>query len=387
MSTSTFFSRAQLARQMADQLLNPGILDANLRSGLFLSGQRRTGKTTFLKQDLIPILEERGAIVIYVDLWSDPQANPATLVHNAIKSKLQELETPGSSLLAKLKRLKGIDLGAAGFKLGISLDSLGTEKGATLASAFCHVVDQAHTDVVIIVDEVQHAISTDEGNRMLTAMKAARDAVNGRENTPGHFLFIGTGSHRAKVQELVINRNQAFLGASSVDFPLLGRDYVEFLRQRLEEAHYPNLPALDVMVAGFETLGHRPEELMKALRQVIQLQPGQDADVFFPIITQTLKSSLADVEISKLEQLGSLAMVVFDRIAKSRSGVKGLYSAEALTSYQEELGMDVSTSEVQQILNTLYAENLVMRSGHGSYCVSDPYVQKLWEERKALASI
>lgn len=387
MSASTFFSRAHLASQMAKQLLSPGILDANLRSGLFLSGQRRTGKTTFLKQDLIPILEESSAIVVYVDLWSDPQANPASLVNNAIKTKLQELENPGSSLLSKLKRVKGIDLGAAGFKLGINLDNLGTEKGTTMADAFCQVVDQAQTDVVVIIDEVQHAISTDEGNQMLTAMKAARDAVNGRVGTPGYFLFIGTGSHRAKVQELVINRNQAFLGASSMDFPLLGRDYVEFLRQRLEEASYPNLPTLDVMFTGFETLGHRPEELMKALRQVIHLQPGQDADAFFPIITQTLKSSLADVEISKLEQLGGLAMVVFDRIAKSAAGVKGLYSAEALAGYQSELGMEISTGEVQQILNILHADNLVMRSGHGSYCVSDPYVQKLWEERKTLSSL
>ena len=106
-----------------------------------------------------------------------------------------------------------------------------------------------------------------------------------------------------------------------------------------------------------------------------------------PIITQTLKSSLADVEISKLEQHGSLAMVVFDRIAKSRASVKGLYAAEALASYQAEVGMEVTTGEVQQILNILHADNLVMRSGHGSYCVSDPYVQKLWEERKALTNL
>jgi hypothetical protein len=387
MSASTLFSRAELANQMAEQLLRPGILDSNLRSGLFLSGQRRTGKTTFLKQDLIPSLEQRGAIVIYVDLWSDPQANPALLVHNAILAKLHELETPGSSLLAKLKRVKNVELGIAGFKLGINRDTLGTKQGLTLAEAFCQVVDRLQTDLVIIVDEVQHAISTEEGNQMLTAMKAARDAVNGRIDTPGHFLFIGTGSHRAKVQELVINHNQAFLGASSINFPLLGRDYVAFLRQRLLEAHYSNLPGLDVMMAGFETLGHRPEDLMKALQQVIQLAPEQNADVFFPIIAQTLKSSLADVEISKLEQLGSLAMLVFDRIAQSPSAVKGLYAAEALASYQAELGREVSTGEVQQTLNLLHADNLIMRSGHGSYGVSDPYVQKLWVERKTLTNL
>lgn len=62
------FLRPQLAAEMARQLLKPSLLDTGLRSGLFLSGLRRTGKTTFLKNDLIPALEAGGALVIYVDL-------------------------------------------------------------------------------------------------------------------------------------------------------------------------------------------------------------------------------------------------------------------------------------------------------------------------------
>lgn len=383
MAAPIFFSRKHLAHEMAEKLLRPGALDSQLRSGMFLSGQRRTGKTTFLKQDLIPILEAQGAIVIYVDLWSDPQANPAALVQNAIKAKLQSIEAPDSTIWAVLRRIKGIDLGAAGFKLGINLDNLGAPSGATLADAFCHVVDKAHTDVVVVVDEVQHAISTEEGNQMLTAMKAARDAVNGRANTSGHFLFIGTGSHRAKVQELVINRNQAFLGAITLDFPLLGDDYVEFVRNRLSVT-YLQLPSLEAMIAGFKTLGHRPEELIKALWKVTHLSSSQNMDDVFRIVTQTLKSSMAEVELSKLEHLGSLAMLVFDRITKSQTGGKGLYSAEALASYKAEIGVDVTTSEVQQTINVLHADNLVMRNGHGSYCVSDPYVQTLWDEMKSI---
>jgi predicted AAA+ superfamily ATPase len=52
------------------------VLDQALRSGLFLSGVRRIGKTTFLKQDLILALETDGVIVIYVDLWSDTSVSP-----------------------------------------------------------------------------------------------------------------------------------------------------------------------------------------------------------------------------------------------------------------------------------------------------------------------
>ncbi|WP_176441965.1 hypothetical protein [Zobellella denitrificans] len=43
---STVYLRPELAEQMASQLLNPGVLDEGLRSGLFLFGMRRTGKTT-----------------------------------------------------------------------------------------------------------------------------------------------------------------------------------------------------------------------------------------------------------------------------------------------------------------------------------------------------
>jgi hypothetical protein len=178
------FHRPALAHKMAQQLLQPGLLDQGLRSGLFLSGLRRTGKTTFLRQDLIPALEARGAIVIYVDLWADTKADPATLVQAAIRQTLEELQTPASGLLGRLKRLKGIDLGAVGFKFGFQLNEVGVKGGVTLAQALTELVDLAKTDVVLIVDEVQQALAGDDGAQMLLAIKAARDAINPRPNTP-----------------------------------------------------------------------------------------------------------------------------------------------------------------------------------------------------------
>lgn len=130
---SRIFQRPELAETIANQRLNPSAFDEALRSGLFLSGLRRTGKTTFLRNDLIPALETAGALVIYVDLWSDTLANPATLVHNAIYKTLKDLQTPGSSVLEAFKRLGNVDVGAAGFKFGFKLDSIGNAKGPTLA--------------------------------------------------------------------------------------------------------------------------------------------------------------------------------------------------------------------------------------------------------------
>ena len=71
---------------MTTQLLKPGVLDEGLRSGLFLYGLRRTGKTTFLLNDLIPALEEAAALVIYVDLWS----NSSTALMGKVAVKIRE---------------------------------------------------------------------------------------------------------------------------------------------------------------------------------------------------------------------------------------------------------------------------------------------------------
>jgi predicted AAA+ superfamily ATPase len=56
---------------MARQLLCPSVLDEGLRSGLFISGPRRVGKTTFLRNELVRMLEQHGALVIYVSLRTD----------------------------------------------------------------------------------------------------------------------------------------------------------------------------------------------------------------------------------------------------------------------------------------------------------------------------
>ena len=117
------FRRTALAQEMVRQLLRSIFLDTSLRSGLFLSRRRRVGKTTFLVTDLIPALQDLGAIVIYVDLWSQPQANPADLVHGAIRKSLNALQTPGSGMLQEL-------------------------------------IDQSKTDRVLIFDEVQHAFGS-----------------------------------------------------------------------------------------------------------------------------------------------------------------------------------------------------------------------------------
>lgn len=379
---STIYHRPQLAQDMAKQLLSPGVLDHGLRSGLFLSGLRRTGKTTFLLQDLIPALENGGALVVYVDLWSDVSADPSTLVHAALRSALVELQSKTSALMSRLKKIKGMDFGAAGFTFGFEIADLGSPTGATLAQVAKEVIDQAKTDLVFIVDEVQHMLTSDAGLALMQALKAARDAVNARPDTPGHFIFIGTGSHRAQVVGMTVQGKNAFEGATSVDYPTLGEDYVQYVLQSLQQEGIKVIPGLAVANQAFGLLGRRPEELLRALRTLQQYQP-QEADQYLPVIAATLKETAADMEIKKIEDLGVLAGAVFNRIAQADEDVSGLFSNAALVDYAGVVGREVTADQVQRIAQLLQGYNIIVRKGYGLYAVTDPFVQQNWRERTA----
>ncbi len=375
------FHRPELAREMADQLLNPKGLMVKIRSGLFLGGLRRTGKTTFIRGDLIPALEERGAIVVYVDLWSNTTAKPSDLLLAAVRKRLEELEGPESKTVEFLKRVKGLDLGAAGFKFGFNLAELGKAEGNTLAGAFSELVHLAKTDVVVIVDEVQHALGSEDGDNMLLALKAARDEINLRPDVPGYFLFIGTGSHRARVRELTIKGKQAFNGAMSEDFPVLEADFVAWLLKEADLAE--RAPSQDVAFECFQRLGRRPEELMKALFALQQLPNFVDADQDLRAITEGVRQSAAGVDLARLDELGPLALAVFGFVCKQgEQGVKKLFSGATLDEYRNEIGRAVSVEEVQKTANMLVESNILARDGHGIYGVSDPFLAEAFRNRE-----
>lgn len=51
-----------------------------------------------------------------------------------------------------------------------------------MAEAFTQVVDEAKTDLVLIVDEVQECLGREDAQALMQALKAARDAINLRQS-------------------------------------------------------------------------------------------------------------------------------------------------------------------------------------------------------------
>ena len=89
MQKTEFFHRDGLARRLAGELMS-----ADGSSGLFVTGPRRTGKSTFIREDLIPILSKaQGSQVVYADLWEDRSADPGDVIVAAIRAELMKFDS------------------------------------------------------------------------------------------------------------------------------------------------------------------------------------------------------------------------------------------------------------------------------------------------------
>ena len=101
---------------------------------------------------------------------------------------------------------------------------------------------------------------------------------------------MGTGSHKSLVTDLATRRSLPFTGAVQASYQVLGEGFVHWQLNRVSATPGAKVPSLAAAAAGFKAMGSRPEELLKALRQ-LQGVEGTPADQAFGIICQTLASA------------------------------------------------------------------------------------------------
>ncbi|MBA3056315.1 MAG: ATP-binding protein [Gammaproteobacteria bacterium] len=373
-----FFHRPELAAALADQALDTSLGSSG---GMFLAAPRRTGKSTFVRQDLVPEFERRNLNVIYVDLWIDKTVNPAIHIASAIRTELAREDGAVANALKKLSKLSRLTVGAWGHGLSFDLSQLNLSKDATLADALKALSKASQKKLILVIDEAQHALTTDEGINALFSLKAARDSLNTDQGQYGMQL-IATGSNRDKLATLVNGREQAFYGADMVQFPTLGKDYVQWLVGR-SKLHLDNDLATDV----FQSLGSRPEPFRKALSQTrlqLALNPAQDSDAMLAsLAAKGVRDSRTDFlnTVASLPPLQSalLRELAADSLLGPDVRRPGLFSAamkaRLLARLADEMGADhgvsVETPSVQNALDKLREANFLWRSQRGSYSVED----------------
>lgn len=377
MQTQPIFHRRALAESMAEAVLASHV-GAAMASGLFLAAPRRTGKSTFLREDLRPALARRKAIVVYADLWADRKADPGDVIVAAVRAELARHE----GVVLRLSRASGMETVKVG-GLTFSLDNVGLRSGVTLSAALAALSDETGRPIVLIVDEAQHAATSANGIDALFALKAARDELN---SPPHHGLrVIATGSNQDKLAMLRNSRDQAFFGAPLQPFPRLGDDYADWFCAGVA------LPAaLDPRQVRrlFSQAGGRPEILAaaaEALRVDYALNPGQAPDQaevrrrFTAAVNDQIAAGRTQT-MRVLHGLTPLQAAVL-RVMAVQGEAYAPFEDTTLTAYAETLKKAAPASaivptvaNVQQALTALQAKDLVWKERRGVYALEDPSI-------------
>ena len=371
---TNLFKRTELANEVADKILFTSPTSAS-SSGLFLAAPRRTGKSTFLREDLRPQLEAKGALVLYVDLWENRQTDPGDAIVNAIRTELAKHD----GVIKRLVKSTGLDkISIAG--TSFTLDRLGLAQGISLSAALSALSDDVQTPIVLVIDEAQHAITTEGGTNALFALKAARDELNSTRHKG--LRVVATGSNQDKLAMLRNSKEQAFFGAPLVRFPSLGRDYVKWF------CAHADLGASidpDVVFDLFSKASFRPEILGAAadtLRFAFGVEKKDIVSRFYEEVQLEIDSTNKEA-MRVIHSLTPLQSAVFLVLAKAGPDYAP-FEAKTMVLYQGSMSSispesDVAPdlSNVQQALVALQEKGLVWKAARGVYAMEDTSLGEL----------
>ena len=363
------FQRPELAERLAKQILVIGVGSA-ASSGVFLAAPRRTGKSTFVREDLRPALEAKGALVVYADLWANPTADPGNVIVNAIRASLAS----NDGVVLRLAKSAGMDKLSVG-GVSFDLDRVGLGKDVSLTDALVALSDETQKIIVLVIDEAQHAITTEAGVSALFALKAARDELNSSQH---HGLrVVCTGSNRDKLAMLRNSKDQAFFGAPLVNFPMLGKDYVEWF---CKEVDLPFQLDPKQVWPLFVEAGHRPEVIGAAADRFrfdfeIDAETGPDK---FSEEVQRLTDEINQVQMDVIHSLTPIQSSVLRVMAATKENYAP-FEAATMEKYRKAMtlaGLAIDDAKadvpgVQQALIALQEKKLVWKAARGVYAIEE----------------
>ena len=381
------FPRAMLAKNAADAMQGKSLF-GDAPNGLFLAAPRRTGKSTFLQRDLAPELESRGIAVVYVDLWADQKRDPGSLIAEAI-GKVIDTHLGWVAKAAKATHVENINV--AGI-LKMDTSKIGKPDGATLTEALRMLTDVAKKPVALIIDEAQHALTSDSGETAMTALKSARDTLNGPDQVK--LMLVMSGSDRDKLLRLVNTNGAPFYGSTVQKMPELGKDFIDFVVTLIEHST-PKLAPVDSekLLEAFRRFSARPQFFSDALASA--LSPLSSGEGCFE--SQLLEAGgqrqiedEAQME-SEFQALRPIEQAVLWRLLDLQGRFRP-YDAEALRFYREQLpalGPPASTRVTAQMAQAAVeairqrTPALVWKSARGEYSVDDANMHTWYAKRVA----
>lgn len=249
-----YFPRPTLAARYLKRLL-----EGSGRIAVF--GPRRTGKTSLICRELIPLAEKHGLLPVYCDCWQD-RSDPIGSINFALESALEHIEVPASRVRRTLST-EVTKVGAAGFSIEFGPEP----KGRAPQSPFFRLdwllgalIARSRKPVFLIIDEVQGLAEHLEGERIAGALRTALT----RHERATRVLFTGS-SETQLIKLFAQTRATLYQFAASEAYPLLDGDFVAHAAEQFKRA---TSRVLEVKrgLELLELLGYQPETFLSVVQ-------------------------------------------------------------------------------------------------------------------------
>jgi hypothetical protein len=322
---------------------------------------RRTGKTVFLRKDLTPAAEAAGFTVAYADLWQT-RLNPGI----AIVRGLEEALTPKTlaqktlqKLHAPVKKVKAS--GSAGELKGAIEVELGdakkeaTELALRIEELVVKLVSKKKK-LLLLVDEAQELARNRENELMAMALRTAITKNSDK------LRVVFTGSSRTQLANVFSNSTAPLfsVGATVQEFPLLGRELVEFVAQKFQVASGRDLDVAAGWTA-FQEFHQQPEPFLSV---VVAMLMDPSLTLARAVATEKAEQDKEENHEGTWTSLDAmqrqlLLLFVDDPHAKP-------FGKAALAKLAKALGVpSLAPSDVQYSLNNLKTKTIISKAPGG----------------------
>jgi hypothetical protein len=352
------FSRPELAAGYLN------LFGLGLSSARTLFARRRMGKTEFLLKDLIPATIAAGYLSAYVNLWDDDE-EPAGALVGALYGAIEpnwwgRLARHARSPVKKIRATGKIPVfGEASFEAELSAED--KKYVGTLLSDALKAFDSQPKPLLLIIDEAQVLAAAVHSN-FAHALRAGLDVRKDR------LKVIFAGSSESTLRTMFGRSSEPFFNWAPLEpFPLLGRDFVEFMVKKVNTIAKHQLSIKHALVA-FDQLNSTPEFFRRFLeRHLTYPFDGPEAALQFT------KEHVFNNEQFKRQWTGLLPA---DRalLGMMADGMVSDFHGQAA---REELGTLLGLPKAPPMntpahsLRRLQAGNIVTKLAHGEYRFED----------------
>lgn len=361
------FERPKLAAAVAERAL------AHQRSALF--GPRQTGKTTLLREEVMPLVEARGGLPIYIECWAD-KADPLGSINYAMRKAFDNLLVSPRGI-GRTARTPVRKVGLVGASIELA-DAPGRQLPASPFLLFdallTELLNETKQDLVLIFDEFQAVAHGPQADAVAAALRAALTQASRRVGA------IFSGSSEALLLESFSRSKAPLYGfASPEPYPLLREDFVGHVAKKYRLATGRELNQVDALRV-LQLLGSQPEPFLNAVGNTMSNPKWHLDDGLKAMLDPGVRNKWT-INWTSLTELQRAALrLVFERRPPT--------AAHSLDWVATQLNEEkVQASSVTRAIEALQTKGLVSREserGSRAFIVSDPVMVAWLTQNRAL---